>query len=215
MKEIVAPLLRWYDKNKRELPWREERDPYHIWLSEIMLQQTRVEAVKGYYVRFLEQVPGIKELSELPEDVLMKLWQGLGYYNRARNLQRAARQIMMEHGGVFPKTYEEILQLPGIGEYTAGAIASIAFDKQVPAVDGNVYRIYTRLCADASDVAQGQTRKRIRMAVAELVPKKRPGAFNQAWMDLGAMLCIPNGEPLCAACPLSRQCAAHATAREQ
>lgn len=215
MKEIVEPLLKWYDENKRELPWRNGKNPYHIWLSEIMLQQTRVEAVKGYYARFLEKVPKVEDLAELSDDVLMKLWQGLGYYNRARNLKKAAQQIMSEYNGKFPERYEEILKLPGIGEYTAGAVASIAFGECVPAVDGNVYRIYTRLCADDEDVTQGRTRKRIREAVAQLVPEKEPGEFNQAWMDLGATICLPNGEPLCEKCPLASFCSAHREGREQ
>ena len=214
MKEIVEPLLQWYDENKRDLPWRHGKNPYHIWLSEIMLQQTRVEAVKGYYARFLETVPQIKDLAVLSEDVLMKLWQGLGYYNRARNLKKAAQQIMTDYDGIFPKTYEEILKLPGIGEYTAGAVASIAFDERVPAVDGNVYRIYTRLCADDADVMQGKIRKRIRKEIAELVPEGKAGAFNQAWMDLGATVCLPNGQPVCAKCPLAMFCMAHKEERE-
>ena len=208
MKEIVDPLLGWYAKNKRELPWREDRNPYHIWVSEIMLQQTRVEAVKGYYARFLERLPAIEDLAAVAEGELLKLWQGLGYYNRARNLQKAAQIIGQEYGGSFPEEYELLLKLPGIGEYTAGAIASIAFQKRVPAVDGNVYRIYTRFFADGSDITQGKVRRRIRDEIGDVVPEGRPGEFNQALMDLGASICLPNGAPLCGECPLAGRCLA-------
>lgn len=209
MREIVTPLLVWYEKNKRVLPWRGDNNPYHIWISEIMLQQTRVEAVKGYYARFLERLPDVQSLAQVPEDELMKLWQGLGYYNRARNLQRAARVIQNDYRGEFPQEYEELLELPGIGAYTAGAIASIAFGKKVPAVDGNVYRIVTRLQADGEDITKGKKQRQIREQVAELVPETEAGAFNQALMDLGAGVCIPIGEPLCAECPLQEYCKAH------
>lgn len=208
MKDIVNPLLSWYEKNKRDLPWRKNQKPYHIWISEIMLQQTRVEAVKGYYTRFLTRLPEVKDLAEVPEDELMKLWQGLGYYNRARNLKKAAQMIMQEYQGKFPEEYEILLTLPGIGEYTAGAIASIAFQKKVPAVDGNVYRIYTRLFADDSDITKGNIRKKIRDEIGEVVPVGRPGEFNQALMDLGAVICLPNGQPLCESCPLAKWCLA-------
>ena len=208
MLRIVEPLCGWYQDNKRELPWRKDKNPYHIWISEIMLQQTRVEAVKGYYARFLERLPQIQDLAEVPEDELMKLWQGLGYYNRARNLQKAARVIMEEYQGRFPEEYEQLLELPGIGEYTAGAIASIAFGKQVPAVDGNVYRIYARLLADDSDITAGKTKKRIHDEIAGIVPKDCAGEFNQALMDLGATVCIPNGQPVCEKCPIAEFCMA-------
>lgn len=210
LKRIVKPLLEWYDSHARELPWRQgEADgcnPYHVWISEIMLQQTRVEAVRGYYRRFLDRLPRVADLAAVPEDELMKLWQGLGYYNRARNLQKAAQRIMDEYGGRFPGEYEQILTLPGIGEYTAGAIASIAFGRAVPAVDGNVYRIYTRLFCDGSDITKTAVRRRIRKELLEIIPQERPGSFNQAWMDLGAVICLPNGEPLCGQCPLADFC---------
>lgn len=214
MKDIAGLLLDWYALHARKLPWRqkngsEERpDPYHVWISEIMLQQTRVEAVKGYYQRFLEYLPEVADLAQIPEDELMKLWQGLGYYNRARNLQKAAAVIMEEYHGVFPDEYDQLLKLPGIGEYTAGAIASIAFGKRVPAVDGNVYRIYTRLMGDDSDITKTGVKRRIREDVMEIMPEKETGSFNQAWMDLGATVCLPNGEPLCDCCPLSGICLA-------
>ncbi|MCD7824701.1 MAG: A/G-specific adenine glycosylase [Clostridiaceae bacterium] len=208
MQEIVAPLLRWYAVEKRALPWREGRDPYSIWISEIMLQQTRVEAVKGYYQRFLQKLPCVSALAAVSDDELMKLWQGLGYYNRARNLKKAAQQIVEKHGGVFPEKYEQLLLLPGIGEYTAGAIASIAFGQRVPAVDGNVYRIYTRICEDHSDITQASVKKRIRGEVAKIVPADSAGEFNQALMDLGAGVCLPNGMPLCDGCPVAAFCGA-------
>lgn len=208
LEEIVAPLLAWYGENKRTLPWREDRNPYHIWLSEVMLQQTRVEAVKGYYERFLDRLPEVGDLAAVPEDELMKLWQGLGYYSRARNLKRAAAMIMDDYGGVFPEEYEEILRLPGIGAYTAGAVASMAFGKAVPAVDGNVYRVYTRLVRESGDITRGRVQKAIREEIGKIMPPEAPGEFNQAWMDLGAGVCIPVGDPLCGKCPLAEQCEA-------
>lgn len=185
MKEIVKPLLDWYAGNKRDLPWRRDQNPYHVWVSEIMLQQTRVEAVRDYYARFLARLPEIGDLAVVSEGELLKLWQGLGYYNRARNLKKAAQMIVQECGGSFPDEYELLLKLPGIGEYTAGAIASIAFQKRVPAVDGNVYRIYTRFFADDSDITLGKVRRRIRDEIGNVVPEDRPGEFNRALMDLG------------------------------
>lgn len=208
MNEIVSPLLEWYARNKRDLPWRRDQNPYHVWVSEIMLQQTRVEAVKGYYARFLGRLPGVEDLAGVSEGELLKLWQGLGYYNRARNLKKAAQMVMQEYAGSFPEEYELLLKLPGIGEYTAGAIASIAFRKRVPAVDGNVYRIYTRLFADNSDITQGKVRKRIRDEIGNVVPEAHPGEFNQALMDLGASVCLPNGVPLCESCPVAEWCLA-------
>lgn len=208
MDRMVKPLLTWYGENKRELPWRQDRNPYHVWISEIMLQQTRVEAVKEYYARFLERLPEIGALAQVSENELLKLWQGLGYYNRARNLKKAAQVLEQEYQGRFPEEYELLLKLPGIGEYTAGAIASIAFGKRVPAVDGNVYRIYARYFADSSDITQGKVRKRIRDEVACVVPETCAGEFNQALMDLGATICIPNGQPLCEKCPAAEWCVA-------
>ncbi len=204
--KLAAALLEWYAANKRELPWRQAPSPYHVWISEIMLQQTRVEAVKEYYRRFLKRLPDIKSLSEVDEDELLKLWQGLGYYNRARNLKKAAVILAEECDSVFPEEFEEIMKLPGIGAYTAGAIASIAFGKCVPAVDGNVYRIYTRLYGDGEDIGKASHQKRIREEITKLVPEECPGDFNQALMDLGATVCLPNGEPLCAECPLFFMC---------
>lgn len=207
MKEIVNPLLEWYAVYARNLPWRENPEPYHVWLSEIMLQQTRVEAVKGYYQRFLQRLPSVDQLAQVEEEELMKLWQGLGYYNRARNLKKAAEIIRQEYEGRFPDTYEGWLKLPGIGEYTAGAVASIAFGRRVPAVDGNVYRIYTRLRADDTDITLTSFKRKVREDIAAVLPENA-GTFNQALMDLGATVCLPNGMPLCEQCPLSVFCQA-------
>lgn len=208
LKDAAAPLLNWFEQNKRVLPWRADPTPYHVWVSEIMLQQTRVAAVLSYYARYMESLPDVKALSEADEETLMKLWQGLGYYNRARNLQKAARVIMERYDGVFPGTYEEILTLPGIGEYTAGAIASIAFGIPVPCVDGNVLRVLTRLTGDDGDITKEETKRFLRNALLIAIPKENPGAFNQALMELGALVCVPNGRPLCESCPLKEQCTA-------
>ncbi|MGN1180481.1 MAG: A/G-specific adenine glycosylase [Suilimivivens sp.] len=206
---IAEPLLTWYDRGRRILPWREEPTPYHVWVSEIMLQQTRVEAVKPYYDRFMKSLPGIKELSEAQEEVLLKLWEGLGYYNRVRNLNKAAVRIMEEFDGRMPDDYEELLKLPGIGSYTAGAIASIAYGKPVPAVDGNVLRVLSRLRCDDRDIMQQSVKKQVEEDLQAVIPKDRPGDFNQALMELGAMVCIPNGEPKCRECPWEEICMAH------
>jgi len=211
---ISQPLLSWYDRGRRILPWREEPTPYHVWVSEIMLQQTRVEAVKPYYDRFMKNLPGIKELSEAKEEELLKLWEGLGYYNRVRNLNKAAKQIMEEYGGRMPDTYEELLKLPGIGSYTAGAIASIAYGRPAPAVDGNVLRVLSRLRCDGRDIMQQSVKKQVEEELALSMPKDRPGDFNQALMELGAMVCIPNGEPKCGECPWEELCMAHSQGKE-
>ena len=206
---IITPLLAWYDENKRILPWREDKDPYKIWVSEIMLQQTRVAAVMPYYERFLRALPDVGSLAAAEEEKLLKLWEGLGYYNRVRNMQKAARTVMEEHGGQFPPSYDLLLRLPGIGEYTAGAVASIAFGKCAPAVDGNVLRILTRLTADRSDVLDAKTKKKYAEYLARVLPKDRPGDVNQAMMELGATVCIPNGQPKCGSCPWQDRCLAH------
>ncbi len=206
--EITQPLLSWYDNNKRSLPWRETKDPYRIWVSEIMLQQTRVEAVKGYYKRFLDALPDIGALADAQEPYLLKLWEGLGYYNRVRNMQKAAIRVMEEFDGRMPDTYELLVTLPGIGEYTAGAIASIAFDRAVPAVDGNVLRILARLWGDASDIADPRVKKEFSKALSVYIPKDRPGDYNQALIELGAMVCVPNGKPKCEECPWKGICVA-------
>lgn len=209
LQQLPIPLLLWYRDNARRLPWREHPTPYRVWLSEVMLQQTRVAAVLDYYKRFLEAAPTVQALAELEEDELMKLWQGLGYYSRARNLQKAARQIMEKHAGVFPDTYEDIRALAGVGDYTAGAVASIAFGLPVPAVDGNVLRVVSRICADEEDILSPKTKKRYTQALAEVIPVNAPGDFNQAMMELGATVCLPNGAPLCDRCPAKEFCRAH------
>ncbi len=208
LKSLPPPLLAWYDANRRRLPWREEVSPYRTWVSEIMLQQTRVAAVLPYFARFMEALPTVAALAAADERQLMALWQGLGYYSRARNLQKAARIITGEHGGVFPDTYEALTALPGVGDYTAGAIASIAFGRPVPAVDGNVLRLAARLSGYDGNVLEPKVRALIRQWMAEVIPHDRPGAFNQALMDLGAMICLPNAEPLCTQCPARDFCAA-------
>ncbi|MCM1123070.1 MAG: A/G-specific adenine glycosylase [Eubacterium sp.] len=205
---IAEPLLRWYDSGRRILPWREDPTPYHVWLSEIMLQQTRVEAVKPYYDRFLQELPNIESLAAVDEEKLLKLWEGLGYYNRARNLKKSAMQIMTEYDGKMPDDYEHLMKLTGIGSYTAGAIASIAFGKPVPAVDGNVLRILSRLRADDRDIMDSKVRKSIEEDLRGVMPKERPGDFNQALMELGATVCVPNGSPKCGECPWSKLCQA-------
>jgi len=214
LEELPIPLLAWYRENARDLPWRRDPTPYQVLVSEVMLQQTRVAAVLGYYGRFLEEAPTAAELAVLPEDRLMKLWQGLGYYSRARSLQKAARQIVEEHGGVFPRTYEAIRALPGVGDYTAGAISSIAFHLPVPAVDGNVLRVAARVCGDGGDISSPAMKKKVTAALARLIPLDAPGEFNQALMELGATVCLPNGAPLCGKCPAAPFCRAHREGRE-
>ena len=203
--ELPAAILPWYEENKRDLPWRQDREAYHVWLSEIMLQQTRVEAVKGYYARFLEKLPTVSDLAEADDDLLHKLWEGLGYYSRVRNLKKAARTVMERHNGVFPGEYEKVLALPGIGEYTAGAICSIAFDLPTPAVDGNVLRVVSRLTADDTPVDDPAYKRRVRSALAEVYAAEA-GAFTQALMELGATLCGPNWKPRCEECPCKAFC---------
>ncbi len=205
---IAAPLLAWYDENKRDLPWRQNTDPYRVWVSEIMLQQTRVAAVIPYYERWMQALPNVAALAAVDEERLMKLWQGLGYYSRARNLQKAAQMIINEYHGRFPDTCCELLRLPGIGEYTAGAIASIAFAERVSAVDGNVLRIAARLGNIRENILDPRVKNAMRTALNAAVPETRPGDFNQALMDLGATVCLPNGRPLCGDCPLSAHCRA-------
>ena len=208
LNQLPIPLLLWYRENARVLPWRSDPTPYRVWISEIMLQQTRVAAVLDYYRRFLEAVPTVADLAALPEDALMKLWQGLGYYSRARNLQKAARQIMESFGGVFPNTYDGIRSLAGVGDYTAGAVASIAFGLPVPAVDGNVLRVVTRVTGDAGDITAPAVKRRITEALRQIIPTEAPGQFNQAMMELGATVCLPNGAPLCDRCPAAEFCRA-------
>lgn len=230
LEQLVEPLLEWFSGNARSLPWREKPTPYRVWVSEIMLQQTRVEAVKPYFERFMKRLPDVKALAECPEDELLKLWEGLGYYNRVRNMQKAAQQIMEEYDGVIPSEYEELLKLKGIGNYTAGAISSIAYGKAAPAVDGNVFRILNRVSADNSDIMKPAFRKVVEQEVMKIIPtgegiavvapdkmqiqdtkqkvENLPGKFNQALMELGATVCLPNGMPLCEKCPWNLVCLA-------
>ena len=206
---ISKPLLLWYDSNRRILPWREAPTPYRVWVSEIMLQQTRVEAVKPYFERFMKSLPDIAALADASEEELLKLWEGLGYYNRVRNLKQAAQQIQETYNGRMPDSYEELLKLKGIGSYTAGAVASIAFGRAVPAVDGNVLRVVARLRMDNRLVTEQKVKTSVERELAKVMPVDRPGDFNQAMMELGACVCLPNGEPHCEECPLSGLCLAH------
>lgn len=222
VEQLFLPLLRWFTDHARTLPWREESTPYRVWISEIMLQQTRVEAVKPYFERFTRELPEVTALANCPEDKLLKLWEGLGYYNRVRNMQKAAIQVMEDYEGSLPANYDDLLKLKGIGHYTAGAIASIAYGIPVPAVDGNVLRILTRVSADDTDIMKQSFRNEVedilRNSMADLaVPKNVkvrlkdgniPGALNQALMELGATVCLPNGAPLCQQCPWQQLCRA-------
>ena len=208
LEQLPTVLLPWYDAGHRDLPWRRDREPYHIWLSEIMLQQTRVEAVKGYYARFLEALPTVEALSQCDDDALHKLWEGLGYYSRVRNLKKAAIRVMEDHGGVFPNTFKEVLALPGIGDYTAGAVCSIAFDLPTPAVDGNVLRVISRITEDATPIDSPAYKKEVRDKLAAIYPQ-RAGDFTQALMELGATLCGPNWKPRCEECPCRDFCGGH------
>lgn len=205
---ITEPLLKWFKKHARVLPWRETPTPYRVWVSEIMLQQTRVNAVMPYFERFIKALPDIKDLAECEEEWLLKLWEGLGYYNRVRNMQTAAKTVMKEYKGSLPADYEALLNLKGVGSYTAGAIASIAYQIPVPAVDGNVLRVITRVSADTSDITKQSVKTEIEKLVTKIIPKNRAGEFNQALMELGATVCVPNGEPLCKECPWSKFCRA-------
>ena len=208
LNKIIAPLLNWYRQNKRALPWRDQNNAYYTWVSEIMLQQTRVEAVKPYFQRFTEELPDVRALAECPEEKLLKLWEGLGYYNRVRNMQKAACQVVELYNGVLPASYEELLSLKGIGSYTAGAIASIAYGIPIPAVDGNVLRVITRIQEDAGDIMKQSVKKQIETELKDVMPEDVPGDFNQALMELGAVICVPNGQPKCEECPVSFCCQA-------
>ena len=207
-KSLAQPLLIWYRENARDLPWRREISPYRVWVSEIMLQQTRVEAVKPYFERFMRELPDVQALAEAEEDKLLKLWEGLGYYSRARNLQKAARQICAQYGGELPADYQALQGLCGIGAYTAGAIASIAYGIAVPAVDGNVLRVWARLTGDERDILQPAVQKQARMEVAAVIPEENAAEFTQAMIELGATVCVPAGEARCAQCPLQAFCTA-------
>lgn len=203
---IALPLLQWYDNNRRILPWREEPTPYHVWVSEIMLQQTRVEAVKGYYTRFMQRLPDVESLAKASEDELLKLWEGLGYYNRVRNMQKAAQSVLEDYKGQIPADMAELLSLSGIGSYTAGAISSIAYGRRNPAVDGNVLRVVTRILASKEDIKKQSFRVCVEETLRRVMSTERPGDYNQAMMDIGATICVPNGEPFCEKCPFVDFC---------
>lgn len=206
--EIIDPLLEWFEQNKRSFPWREVQQPYHVWISEIMLQQTRIEAVIEHYNRFMQELPDIGSLSRVSEERLLKLWEGLGYYSRAKNLKKAAQVIMEQYDGQMPRTYEQLITLAGIGEYTAGAIASFCFGEKVPAVDGNVLRVLARLTGDRENVLLPQTKKAAAARLRSIMPEQA-GAFNEAIMELGETVCLPGGVPKCDICPLKGQCTAY------
>ncbi len=206
---VPSLLLNWYDQNARVLPWRSLPAPYRVWVSEIMLQQTRVEAALPYFERFMTVLPDVASLAQATDEQLMKLWQGLGYYSRARNLQKAARIVAERHGGVLPASWAELRALPGIGDYTAGAIASIAFGLPEPAVDGNVLRVLSRILASSDNIALPAVKRRFTRLIREIIPHDRPGDFNQALMDIGATVCLPNGMPLCERCPFAEICQAN------
>lgn len=206
--QISKPLSDWYPVHKRDLPWRKDKDPYHVWVSEIMLQQTRVEAVKGYYARFLNTLPDIQALADCPEEQLLKLWEGLGYYNRVRNMQKTAKTIMADYHGKFPETYKEIRALSGIGDYTAGAICSICYNLPTPAVDGNVLRVMARVQEDFRNILDPKCKSDITAQLANIYPDADCNTLTQAFMELGATVCIPNGIPKCDICPLNQLCMA-------
>ena len=214
LEALVEPLCLWYEKEKRSMPWRDDVTPYHVWLSEIMLQQTRIEAAKAYYDRFTKCLPDIPSLAAVSEEELLKLWEGLGYYNRARNLKKAASLLVERYDGRLPADYDLLLSLPGIGRYTAGAIASIAYGLAEPAVDGNVLRVTMRYLNCDEDIMKMSVRTRMEKELRTIMPKDCPGEFNQALMELGEVICIPNGKPLCEKCPLSHLCLAHKEGRE-
>jgi len=207
-------LLEWYRKQKRDLPWRRSRDPYHIWVSEVMLQQTRVETVKPYFERFVTLFPTVEALAEAPEEVVLKAWEGLGYYSRARNLQAAAREVAEKYGGKVPDNKEQFSSLKGVGPYTAGAVLSIAFNQREPAVDGNVMRVLSRYFCIEEDVAKGGTRALMERLQYELIPEGEASDFNQAIMELGALVCTPKS-PHCLVCPVMAQCAGRLEGKEE
>ena len=216
LKSCLPLVIQWYAQNGRPLPWRQEPSPYHVWLSEIMLQQTRIEAVIPYYRRFLREFPTVEALAGAEDERLMKLWEGLGYYSRARNLKKAAALLTERYGGALPQKAEELKKLPGIGDYTAGAIASIAYGQPEPAVDGNVLRVMTRLLADDGDIMQADTKKRITALLRQSYPSGKDAALlTEGLMELGETLCIPKGVPDCAQCPLREHCLAHQSGREE
>ena len=209
LSEMATHLLSWYDQNAREMPWRSDPTPYHVWISEIMLQQTRVAAATPYFQRFIKTLPNIEALANADESQLLKLWEGLGYYSRVRNLQKAAKLVVAEHDGHLPASADGLSALPGIGPYTAGAISSIAFGQCAPAIDGNVMRIFSRIFGLYDDISLQKTKRELGDLSLEMMPPDRPGDFNQALMELGATVCLPNSAPLCSECPVLPYCYAN------
>lgn len=203
--KFTTQLLTWYDENKRCLPWRDQPYPYYVWVSEIMLQQTRVEAVKPYFERFIKALPTLSDLAQCEDEVLAKLWEGLGYYTRVRNMKKCAIECMERFDGELPSNYEDLLHLSGIGAYTAGAIASIAYKQKVPAVDGNVLRVFSRVLLSYDDILKESTKKKFQEIIQAYIPD-RCDAFNQALMELGALICVPNAAPRCNICPIASEC---------
>ena len=208
---IVDPLILWYEKHARSFPWRENTDPYRVWVSEIMLQQTRISAALPYYKAFMDRLPVVSDLASIDDDELLKLWQGLGYYSRARYLKEAAQKVMTDFGGIFPTTFDKLLSLPGIGRYTAGAVASICGNEAVSAVDGNVLRVLCRYLNSKIDVLDASSKKMAEIVLNEIISKEKPGVFNEAIMELGETICLPNGEPDCEKCPLCETCLGYKT----
>ncbi len=206
---LPKKLLTWYAKCKRSMPWRDDPTPYHVWLSEIMLQQTRVEAVRPYFQRFIDRLPDIHALATADEEILLKLWEGLGYYRRVYNLQKAAQIVEKQFDGKLPSSYQDLRNLPGIGDYTAGAISSIAFGLPKAAVDGNVLRVISRIIGDYRDITGTPLKKEVAQALESIYPEGRCGDFTQSLMELGAIVCLPNGAPLCDVCPLAEDCYAY------
>ena len=210
----IALLLAWYEEHKRSLPWRDDATPYRVWVSEIMLQQTRVEAARDYYLRWMERFPTVRALADADEEEVLKLWEGLGYYSRARNLHKAAKLVAENFGGNLPCDAKALRALPGVGAYTVGAILSIAFGLPEPAVDGNVMRVYSRLTAEAFDQSKDDVRAEIADGLRPLMPKGKCSEFTQSLFELGALICLPGAAPRCDLCPLKEKCEAHRLKRE-
>lgn len=208
IQSCISPLLKWFIQNRRMFPWRQDKDPYHVWVSEIMLQQTRIEAAKEYYIRFMKELPDVQSLCDVSQEKLLKLWEGLGYYSRAKNLHKAAKAIVEQYSGHFPDHYRDLLKLSGIGEYTAGAIASICFGEKVPAVDGNVLRVLSRILGSDKNVLLPEVKKEMTALLCTVMPEEA-GDFNEALMELGETVCLPNGAPDCDHCPLQKFCIAY------
>lgn len=215
MKEFTKQLLSWYDSHARILPWREDPHPYKVWISEVMLQQTRVVAVIPYFDRFMEQFPDVASLARANQEEINKAWQGLGYYSRAKNLKKTAELLMQNYGGKLPSDPDQLLTLPGIGPYTAAAIASIAFNLPLPAMDGNLLRVWSRMVCYENEIGSAAAKRDLATLCRESMPEARAGDYNQALMELGATICLPNGAPLCPQCPISRYCCAHSRKREE